>query len=616
MRGVAGALLLGGLGSAAPAGATPGPDSVAILANADMPGSVVLAANYGDARDIPLNQRCALPLPPGPDITLDTFQTALAAPLRTCLDAGGVRDRIEAVVLMRGVPMRVVVPTPGGEVRVSLAAALGLWDSAVLATGAPILGQAPGRLVDCGGGNMCLGAAWRNVYSGGRFRPGWALDSGAVHAAPMLVTALFGRSDEDAARLITSGVQGDADGGEPGEILLMDGADPARGALDGEYDVVLAGLQARGFLNARRTPFDADSTGLRLAALATGTDHLGQTIEGNVWRPGSLVDNLTSFGAVAENFAPAGESQVSIARFVAMGVAGVHGTTDEPLNNCFPSRRFLLDSADGATLAEAFHSNLPFAYWHNLVLGDPMSAPYAVRPTVTGLETLESGVAALEIGDPAGRGAPDVTIYVDGVSVFQGGGSARLCTRPTPEGHDWLVVAQAQDDGSPGAFWRPKGWAAATANAVYTPCALDGDARPARFPDLASDAAPGPVDSAVDAAAPDLDGSIDAATPDTALPDAATPIPDAIAQVPDMTTESPPDGALGAAVVHHDAGGGCTLAPGRSAPPPTAVVLAALGLVALRRRQSAVASKAETTMCSESTRRSIPGRVPKFWAER
>ena len=124
-----------------------------------------------------------------------------------------------------------------------------------------------------------------------------------------------------------------------GLFLLMEGADPARGVLDEQYATVAASLREQGW-DVELQPFDSNLTGLVLDGLVTGTSSLETTIEGNLYRPGSIVDNVTSFEPVPQNFEMDGESQVSIARWVSMGVAGVHGTTHEPLNSCFPDRQF------------------------------------------------------------------------------------------------------------------------------------------------------------------------------------------------------------------------------------------------------------------------------------
>ncbi len=414
-----------GLAPTSRASATPGPDSVAVLANASVPGSVALAERYAAAREVPARQVCAVPMPTTDDVTLADFEATIRAPLERCLTEAGVIDRIEAIVLARGVPLRVSFDASGESRRVSLAAALGLWRT-TMTDGTPLLGRDPGYLADCGG-TPCLAAAWRSGYRGGPFRAGFERTRDGVVHRPVLVTMLHGRTDADAALLIDAALASEGLGAGDGELVLMDGADPARGALDGEHDAVLSELAVLG-VTARRVPFDPDLTGLTLAAFFTGTASLGATIEGNAFAPGAIVDNLTSFGAVPLNFRETGESQVSIARWVARGVTGAHGTTDEPLNNCFPSRHLLTDYVAGATLAEAYLGRMPFVYWHNLVLGDPMAAPYAERPSValtldgaalTG-PTLATPVAlgtplGVNVTAPGDRVVSRVAVYVDGV---------------------------------------------------------------------------------------------------------------------------------------------------------------------------------------------------------
>jgi uncharacterized protein (TIGR03790 family) len=465
-----------------PAGARaiPGPDSVAVLANAEVPGSVRLARRYAEARAIPDRQVCVIPMPATEDVSLDVFRTSILEPFERCLREGGVYDRIEAVVIMRGVPLRLQFEVDGRARRVSLAAALALWQT-TLPDGTPLLGRDPGREVSCGG-TPCLAAAWASAYAAQPFYAGWTgTRLGVVHR-PVLVTMLHGRSDADAERLIDAALAAE-DGGANGEFLFMEGADPARGVLDVEYDGVIAGLRARGLV-AQRVPFDADLRGRSLAAFFTGTASLGATIEGNEFRPGALVDNVTSFGALPENFRESGEVQVSIARWVARGVTGVHGTTDEPLNNCFPSRRMILDYVDGATLAEAYFGRLPYVYWHNLVLGDAMAAPYAQRPTVT-IEGLHEGEwvegarrITVRASAAAGRVLEALALYVDGVEVARSDGAPiEHCLR-LPEGEAVQVLAVATVASDP-ERWGARGWTSvrATSRPGAGECGSpDGDA--------------------------------------------------------------------------------------------------------------------------------------------
>jgi len=452
----------------ATAHATPGPDSVAILANADIPESVALAQSYADARQVPARQLCALSMPTTEDISLAEFQNMMLGPLLDCLSTAGVLDRIEGVLLIRGVPLRVVIPTPDGDMRTSVAAAIGVWRSVMTDTGEDFIGQPPGVAMTCSGGSACTVARWANAYRSGPFEPDFTATRSSVEWHPVLVTMLHGRSYEDAQLLIDSALAAEAAGAVPGEVLLMRGRDAARGVLDTQYDAVAAALTDRGLTDVNIVDFAADETGHTLAGFFTGTATLGTTIEGNTFAPGCLVDNLTSVGAAPINFHMTGESQVSIARWVAMGVAGVHGTTAEPLNNAFPSRFLYVDYVDGATLAEAYAKSMPFVYWQNLVLGDPMLAPYAKRPEVV-VEGVASGdalIAAAPLSitatDPLDRGPVSIELYLDGVAVAHAESSPlELCLAVADDGpHQLLAVARAADDTTGARPYRPKGWQA------------------------------------------------------------------------------------------------------------------------------------------------------------
>ncbi|MCB9641402.1 MAG: hypothetical protein H6727_21080 [Myxococcales bacterium] len=285
-----------------------------------------------------------------------------------------------------------------------------------------------------------------------------------------MVTMLHGRSYMDAEKLLTSAIDAEKTGGAKGQFLLMKGSDAARGRLDTEYTSLETQLKARGWTDVVIENFNRDLTGRSLAAFFVGTAGLGTTIEGNTYLPGSVTDNLTSFGAVPTNFRATGQSQVSIARWVAQGVAGAHGTTDEPLNNCFPSRNLLLDYVDGSTLAEAYHRRLPYVYWRNLVLGDPMTAPYAKRPKVTisavkaGDKIAGSRKVKVQATDPGGRGIESILCLWmakrwDVVTLLR---LKYASTSQSPQRSDLgccASEAQNRDNGLSGQF-QPKGWTA------------------------------------------------------------------------------------------------------------------------------------------------------------
>lgn len=440
--------------------AFPSPDTTAVLYNADVPESVALAQAYQNARAIPAKQMCKVSVVDQASISLADFQTKLFQPLQKCLTDGGAQSRIEAVMIIRGIP--IVVSTPDNA---SVAAAIGAWTSVLEGTATPLIGQPPGMVANCGG--PCLAAQWPNPLKSlvGPFGPGMKMTKNGVEWHPVLATMLHARTYPDAQKLLQSALDAEMMGGAKTEFLFMDGADSARGVLDSDANAVMPILTGLGF-TTNRVPFNAALTGKSLAAFATGTASIGTTIEGNTYLPGSIVDNLTSYGAAPQNFAMSGEAQVSIARWVEKGVAGVHGTVDEPLNNCFPSRRFISDYASGAPLGEAYLRRMPFAYWRNLVLGDPMAAPYAKRPIVSidgvkGGQVIGGAVPIhVSVKDNAGSGIAKINLYVDGDLAGESDGEILDACIMMPAKDKVQVLAVAQNAQGTGALatFPPKGW--------------------------------------------------------------------------------------------------------------------------------------------------------------
>ena len=212
----------------------PGPDTVVVMPNQSVPDSLILAERYADARDIPANRICPIDVPNVETISLQVFRERVLQPLQACLNIWGASLEIEAVVLMRGVPINVDIPVDGGTMSVSLAAALSVWES-VDDMGTPILGQIPGRPSTCGASPCTIGR-WQNSFLRGYFFPGWSRETTQGVWRPILVTALNGYTFTDAYSLVESGLTAERDGPQ-GTFLLM-GGDQARDQLDGQLDDV------------------------------------------------------------------------------------------------------------------------------------------------------------------------------------------------------------------------------------------------------------------------------------------------------------------------------------------------------------------------------------------
>jgi hypothetical protein len=72
------------------------------------------------------------------------------------------------------------------------------------------------------------------------------------------------------------------------------------------------------------------------------------------------------------------ESQGNIAVMARNGAAGVQGFISEPYADAISRPEIVLDRyTRGYNLAESFAMGTPFLHWKQVILGDPLCAPYA-----------------------------------------------------------------------------------------------------------------------------------------------------------------------------------------------------------------------------------------------
>jgi len=463
-----------------------GPLNVLVLYNAEDSESQAIAEHYRAARSIPPQQLCGVEGLPAGIETLDfaVYDSLVAATLDTCLAALSEPDNIDYLVISRGLPLRVQLPSNGFYT--SFAAMLQIHGATQLATGAPLAGLAHPETAGTPSPWLRNPEYLRHFGSTEAFtlenpHSGWYTAAVRIVSSPSLppsfrrseagsesgyqfanhlwiVTHLDGFGMQDALALVDRALA--SDGTYPAaKILCMEGAQTARGARDPECEYVTRPLTLLGMNSTYHSPHDSSLSGETLAAYFTGAIELQNAIEGNSFVPGALACNLTSLGAVPQNFhckaedkCPPQEAQTSIARLVRAGATGVHGTVAEPLNSCFPNAGSLLLYVSEYNLGESFFFNQPFLYWQNLYLGDPLASPYAMRPTVTITE--QPMEDTLHIQAEHARGIARLQIYFDGVQVAESEGGP--LTLPSPEALVSRVLAVAT--ASNGWVDRP-GWA-------------------------------------------------------------------------------------------------------------------------------------------------------------
>jgi len=425
-----------------------GPANVLVLANADDPSALSVADHYASERMLPPGNICTVTGidPDSNAVALDDYDLHILGSLNDCLEVHPQQEELDYLVVIRGLPYRVELPT---GFTVSLSAALQVSNTTHVTSGESLMGQA---LSTWGGVTQAsienpwyVGNSSTDVFE--IENPYMAHYSTAVRiafqatqpraprrqSAPLydqweyadnlfIVSRLDGFDYEDALDLVDRGVA--ADGSSPdAPITCMAAADSARGARDPECAYAMSLLDTAGIAAQYIENHDPELSGESLAGLLTGTTSFAGGIDGNTWVPGAFAGNLTSYGAVPNNFrcsadgtCPESESQTSIARFVRGGATFAHGTANEPLNNSFPGAGMFLLSTMGYSAIESAVMTQRFLYWQNVYLGDPIAAPWAERPEVRIDDTVAVN-RPVEITATHPLGIAEVRLYVDGVRV-------------------------------------------------------------------------------------------------------------------------------------------------------------------------------------------------------
>lgn len=93
--------------------------------------------------------------------------------------------------------------------------------------------------------------------------------------------------------------------------------------------------------------------------------------------PGALAETFVSTSA--RTFGPVDGGQSRIVDLIAQGVTGVKGYVSEPYTIALANPDILFDRyLRGFTLAEAFYAASRMVLWKDIVIGDPLCAPYAM----------------------------------------------------------------------------------------------------------------------------------------------------------------------------------------------------------------------------------------------
>ena len=338
-----------------------GPGRVLVVVNARSSASVAVGQYYVTKRGIPSSHVVRIDVPDDDEISQLSFLADVVRPVREAID--GLPVRIDFIVLTTGVPIRI-----GGSRGYSVDAHLAGMRLAI----PPMVGVDTTWL-----------ARYRNPYFGS-LEP---FDSDRF--GMYLVTRL------DCARL-------------PDCFALVDRSISAR-AMRGPFffDAAPLGRDETGYGQTNRSLYAAafrlhfeglhvelDSSTRFVAppAAVMGYASWGsndQAFDPAAYHairflPGALAETFVSTSA--RTFGPTEGGQSRIVDLIAQGVTGVKGYVSEPYTFALADPEILFDRyLRGFTLAEAFYAASRMVLWKDVVVGDPLCAPYAI-----GVEPLTS----------------------------------------------------------------------------------------------------------------------------------------------------------------------------------------------------------------------------------
>lgn len=369
------------------------PDEVLLVCNESSRISRAVADDYAEKRQV--RNRLAIHCvdsashPEHETIPLEVYRAAIETPVKAYLAA---HPQVQFIVLTKGVPVRISGAETGerpvdSPVNTPLATSV---DSHLAALGYEALPEARKLRIT---GSGATGFGWANRY--------WGAHEPFSHQkfGGYLVTRLDGYTEVDAKALTQRALDAERKPGR-GKVLLDaqpifglgDKTQPPK-AIEGEvipdeapwseYNADLG--RAADVLQQRGIPVEFDGSekfvGERsgLAGYfswgSNDAKFSARAYASLFFAPGSIGD--TAVSTSGRTFLPTRGGQSLMADLVAHGLTCAKGFTDEPLLQANASPSILLDLYfSGYTMVESFYAASRFVGWQDVIIGDPLCAPY------------------------------------------------------------------------------------------------------------------------------------------------------------------------------------------------------------------------------------------------
>jgi uncharacterized protein (TIGR03790 family) len=345
---------------AKPVGATRA-ERVLVVVNRRSSDSETVGRYYMQRRGVPASHLVHVDVPVDDDIGELAFRADILDPVRAAIDS--LPTRIDFVLLTTGVPLRI-----GGRRGYSVDAHLAGMRLSI----PPMVG---------------FDSTWLSRYRNPYYNARVPFDSDQF--GMYLVTRLDCTRLADCMALVDRSLAAKAVRGPfylDARPFVRDAPpDDGYAVMNGALYVAASHLQSRGATVLMETTARFAAAPVPVMGYASwgSNDASFDAAAYGAMRflPGAIAETFVSTSARTFRATTGGQSR--IADLIAQGVTGVKGYVSEPFTLALADPGILFDRyISGFTLAESFYAASRMVLWKDVVIGDPLCAPYAFPATI------------------------------------------------------------------------------------------------------------------------------------------------------------------------------------------------------------------------------------------
>ena len=357
-----------------------GPENVLLVVNKGSKDSQAVGKFYRERRGIPAANVCTIKTFDQEEIQRVFYEDEIRKPIGECLTKRQLQDQILYIVLTKGVPIKVKGEKDQKDDHASV-------DSELTLLYSEMLGAHPRLSGNISNPYYAAHAAGKFVRFSHRDFPLY------------LVTRLDGYDVADVRALIDRGGRAPLAPTKQGRFILdlnyNDQSEGNRWLREAAVALKDAGVPDSSIELETTQKFLTGEEGVMGYASWGSNDRANTSrLLGNQWLEGAIVSEYVSTNARTFEKPPANwkigkwtdppgtmfadSPQGLIADYIHEGVTGIAGNVYEPyLQACVRPQILFPAYLRGHNLAESFYAALPCLSWQGVVIGDPLTAPFA-----------------------------------------------------------------------------------------------------------------------------------------------------------------------------------------------------------------------------------------------